>query len=127
MYYPSTGAIQTIEKTSQNSDPIITTNIYYDNGNLKETTTSTIGVADQTTRYTYDISQRYVISTLTADGLTANSVVDITGKASEETSPLGLKSFLAYDNWGNITTITDYLGKKTIISKSISTVNGGRI
>lgn len=121
-YFSENGSIKETKKYSQDSPQWVSTSFkYFPNGNLKEETLSTPGIASQTKQYGYESTDRYVNSTTTPDGLITTSIIDALGRASEETSAIGnLKTYYSYDNWGNITAITDYLGKVTNISKTIS-------
>ncbi len=103
-----------------NAPPIFKTYTYDEVGNIKTQTTSTIGIASQTTTYEYDLTRRYVNKTTTPDGLFSESVVNSLGIVSEDTSALGLKTTYQYDSWGNIIKIIDYLGKQTSINKSVA-------
>jgi len=120
--YNSNGAVSESYQYSNdaNAPPLITSYIYDSNGNIISETISTQGITNQTTTYQYDTTKRFVTKTTTPDGLSSSSIVNPLGKISEETSSLGLKTYYSYDNWGNVTEITDYLGKKTTISKSVS-------
>ncbi|WP_304343886.1 RHS repeat-associated core domain-containing protein [Chryseobacterium koreense] len=126
--YNSKGAVSESYKYSNdaNAPPIVTSYTYDAVGNILSQTSSVQGITPQTTTYEYDATQRYVAKTTAPDGLSSTSVVNALGRVSEETSPLNLKTYYTYDNWGNITEITDYLGKKTTISKAVSAgVEGG--
>ncbi|MFC4686125.1 RHS repeat-associated core domain-containing protein [Epilithonimonas pallida] len=101
--------------------PPLITNSYYDSvGNIYNQTIYMNGVSPQSTSYEYDATKRYVKKTTTPDGLSSSVEVSPIGLVSEEKSSLDLKTYYTYDSWGNITEITDYLGKKTTISKSVS-------
>ncbi|MGA9211713.1 RHS repeat-associated core domain-containing protein [Kaistella sp.] len=103
-----------------NAPPVIK-NYTYDSatGNLLSQKISAQGVSPQTTTYDYDSTKRYINKTTTPDGLIAISNVNVLGRVLDETAPIGnLKTFYQYDSWGNIITITDFLGKKTTISKN---------
>ncbi|WP_223598281.1 RHS repeat-associated core domain-containing protein [Chryseobacterium sp. GVT01B] len=126
-YYPTNGSIKEIQKFSQNSQSLNKSFVYDNIGNLKQETISSAGIASQTTTYDYDSTNRYRTSTTTPDGLIASTVVNTIGRLLEETAAIGgLKTYYTYDGWGNITSFTDYLGKKTTISKSsASAIPGG--
>ncbi|WP_027383288.1 RHS repeat-associated core domain-containing protein [Epilithonimonas caeni] len=100
--------------------PLITNSAYDNAGNIYNQTIYMNGVSPQSTSYEYDATKRYVKKTTTPDGLSSSVEVSPIGLVSEEKSSLGLKTYYTYDSWGNITEITDYLGKKTTISKSVS-------
>ncbi|UKB84066.1 hypothetical protein LF887_24220 [Chryseobacterium sp. MEBOG06] len=127
IYYPTHGGLKEIQKFSQNSQPVVKNFLYDSYGNPTQETLSTVGIASQTTTYEYDPTHRYRNSTTSSDGLVSSAVIDPKGRTLEQTSAVGsLKTYFGYDNWGNITTITDYLGKKTFISKSAATgIQGG--
>lgn len=127
-YFPN-GNVSQVKKygNQPNSAPIVTSYTYNTLGNIRTETTSTTGVAAQTTTYDYEPTFRYVNKTKTPDGLTSTAVINTLGQTISETSSLGLVTSYAYDSWGNITEITDYLGKKTIISKSIADANIGGV
>lgn len=126
--YNSQGAVfESYQYSNDANAPPIFTSFSYDTfGNILTQTISTLGITAQTTTYEYDATKRYVAKTITPDGLFSSTIVNPLGRVSEETSSLGLKSYYSYDIWGNITEITDYLGKKTTISKSVSSgiING---
>lgn len=121
--YNSNGAVSESYQYSNdaNAPPIVTSYTYDNFGNLLSQTVATQGITAQTTTFEYDATKRFVTKTITPDGLFSTAVVNPLGRVSEETSSLGLKTYYAYDNWGNITEITDYLGKKTTISKTVAT------
>ncbi len=120
-YFPNGNLQESRKYGNEASAPPISTSYTYDDfGNLKSQTISTAGIASQTTSYIYDATNRYVNKTTSPDGLFSESVVNPLGRVSEETSPLGLKTYYQSDSWGNITKITDYLGKQTNITKSLS-------
>lgn len=121
--YNSKGAaFESYQYSNDANVPPTFTSFSYDNfGNILTQTLSTQGITAQTTTYEYDATKRYVNKTITPDGLFSSALVNPLGRVSEETSSLGLKTYYSYDIWGNITEITDYLGKKTTISKSVST------
>lgn len=120
--YNSKGAVFESYQYSNdaNAPPIVTSFSYDIFGNILTQTLSTQGITAQITTYEYDATKRYVNKTITPDGLFSSTLVNPLGRVSEETSSLGLKTYYSYDIWGNITEITDYLGKKTTISKSVS-------
>ncbi|MEN2436561.1 RHS repeat-associated core domain-containing protein [Weeksellaceae bacterium A-14] len=121
-YYPLNGAISSSKKygNDANAPPVTTSYTYDSKGNILTQTLSTTGVVSQTTTYEYEDTGRYVNKTTTPDGLKATSDVDVLGRVKSEVSSLGLTTSYSYDNWGNITEITDFLGKKTTISKSVA-------
>ncbi|SDF50744.1 RHS repeat-associated core domain-containing protein [Epilithonimonas hungarica] len=125
--YFNNGLISEVYKYSNdpNAPPIITSYEYYNNGNLKKETLSVSGLSSQSTSYEYDDTQRYINKTTTPDGLSSVAVINALGRMSEETSSLGLKTYYTHDSWGNVAVITDYLGKKTTISKTGSGIAGG--
>lgn len=128
-YFTDNGAIKENKKygNDPNAAPLITSFTYDSIGNLKTQTISTIGITPQTTSYDYDATNRYINKTTTPDGLFSSSVVNALGRVSEDTSSLGLKTYYTYDSWGNITEITDYLNKKTTISKSVADASTGGV
>jgi len=110
-----------------NAPPIINSYTYDSIGNLKTETGSVTGISSQTTTYEYDTTNRYVNKTITPDGLFSTAVVNALGRIVSEVSPLGLTTSYAYDSWGNIIEITDFLGKKTTISKSVADTSTGGV
>ena len=129
IYDTTNGSATEVKKygNDANAPPIINKYTYYPEGNLNTETLSATGTTDQTTSYEYDATKRYVKKTTTPDGLFSTSVVNALGRVSSEVSSLGLTTSYAYDSWGNITEITDFLGKKTTISKSAVTSPTGAI
>lgn len=103
-----------------NAPPIVATYTYDVVGNMETQTLSAAGIVPQTTRYEYDLTKRYVKKTTTPEGLSSHTTVDFQGRIYDETTTLGLTSFYAYDKWGNIEEVTDYLGKKTTTTKTIA-------
>lgn len=127
-YYDNGLASETLKYSNDaNAPPIITSFEYYTNGNLKKQTLSATGITPQSTSYEYESTGRYVDKTITPDGLSTSSVIDTLGRVSEETSSLGLKTYYSYDEWGNIETITDYLGKITTISRVVANSPTGAV
>lgn len=128
-FYNPDGTVQKTEKYSNdpNAPPIVTSYTYFTDGsgNLKTQTLSASGITSQTTEYGYDTTKRYLNSTKTPDDLTSTSVINYLGRVTKETSALGLETSYLYDTWGNITEITDFLGKKTTISKSVVDATAG--
>jgi len=120
--YYSNGNISQSRKYGNNPNlASITTSYTYDNvGNIKSETLSTSGIASQTTLYDYDSTNRFIIKTTTPDGLFSTYNVTSLGRLTSEVSPLGLTTSYAYDSWGNIIEIIDFLGKKITISKSVA-------
>ncbi|WP_162129631.1 RHS repeat-associated core domain-containing protein [Chryseobacterium populi] len=108
-----------------NKPPLVTTYTFNSLGNMESETFSTVGITPQTTGYGYDTTNRYVNKTTTPDGLFSQANVNIFGQVASETSPMGLNTSYIYDPWGNATEITDYLGKKTTLSKSIADISTG--
>ena len=107
--------------------PIVNAYTYSSVGNVSTETLSTTGIAPQTTTYEYDATNRFVKKTITPDGLFATADVNALGRATSEISSLGLTTSYVYDSWGNITEITDFLGKKTTISKSVADPSTGGV
>lgn len=128
-YDTTNGSATEVKKygNDANAPPIVNKYTFYPEGNLKTETLSATGFTDQVTSYEYDSTKRYVNKTTTPDGLFSTSVVNALGRVSSEVSPLGLTTSYTYDSWGNITEITDYLGKKTTISKSAVTSPTGAV
>lgn len=121
-YFPNGNLKENRKYSNNSSTPPIVANSTYDNvGNLKSQTLSTYGITSVTTTYEYDVTKRYNNKTILPSGQSSLSVVNSLGMVSEDTSALGLKTYYKYDNWGNVREITDYLGKKTTIGRSIST------
>ena len=121
VYFPN-GEIAESRKygNKPNDPPIINSYTYNSIGNLITETVSVTGIAPQTTTYEYDTTNRYIKKTITPDGLFSTAIVNALGRTSSEVSSLGLSTSYVYDSWGNITEITDFLGKKTVISKSVA-------
>lgn len=121
-YDPVTGAILEIRKfgNQANAPPVVTSYTYDPTtGNLSSQSLSALGMPSQTTSYDYESTKRFVNKTTTPDGLITSANVNALGRTLDETAPLGsLKTYYTYDSWGNITSITDFLGKKTTISKN---------
>lgn len=130
-YDPVNGSVyETRKYSNQANAPPIVTNYTYDSttGNISSQTLSTLGIPSQTTSYEYDSTKRYVNKTTTPDGLIAIANVNALGRTLDETAPLGnLKTYYSYDSWGNITSITDFLGKITTVSKNTINLSTGGI
>ncbi|WP_414846215.1 RHS repeat-associated core domain-containing protein [Chryseobacterium sp. IT-36CA2] len=121
------GTVSQIRKfgNDTNSQPVVTNYIFNNFGNLQSETLSTVGIASQTTTYEYDTTNRYIKKTITPDGLFATSDISILGIVNSETTQTGLTTSYVYDSWGNVTEATDYLGKKTTMSKSVADLSTG--
>lgn len=102
------------------TEPIITNFTYDQFGNSKSETLSTVGIVSQAILYDYDITHRYLNKTTTPDLLVSTSDINTLGQTISELSSLGLATSYKYDEWGNVTEITDFLGKKTTVSKSVA-------
>lgn len=127
-YFPDGNVSQVRKYGNQSGAAPVVTSYTYDNiGNLKTQTLSAAGVTSQTTTYEYETTGRYVNKTITPDGLYSTAVIDALGRTSSEVSPLGLTTSYVYDSWGNIKEITDFLGKKTTISKSVADASTGGV
>lgn len=110
-----------------NGTPLVTTYTYDTVGNTKTETLSTAGIAPHTNTYEYDTTNRYINKTTTPDGLSSTADINALGRTLSEVSSLGLTTSYAYDSWGNITEVTDFLGKKTTISKSVADASTGGV
>lgn len=110
-----------------NASPVVNTYTYDSAGNTKTETVSVAGIAPQTVTYEYDATNRYVNKTITPDGLSSTANINVLGRTISEVSSLGLTTSYTYDTWGNITDITDFLGKKTTISKSVADISSGGV
>lgn len=120
-YYQNGSVYELKRYGNQSGAPPIVTSYTYDNyGNIKSETLSASGVATRTTLYDYDPTNRFVVRTTTPDGLFSTKVVNILGQTISEVSSLGLNSTYSYDTWGNITEISDFLGKKTTFYRSVA-------
>lgn len=117
-----TGAVLETRKFGNDANaPPVVTSYTYDSatGNMSSQTLSTFGITSQTTLYEYESTKRYVNKTTTPDGLISTANINALGRTLDETAPIGsLKTYYTYDSWGNIISITDFLGKKTTISKN---------
>ncbi|MDR6405866.1 MULTISPECIES: SpvB/TcaC N-terminal domain-containing protein [Chryseobacterium] len=127
-YYP-TGNVSEVRKFgNQTSAPPVITQYTYDSfGNIKTETSATVGVTSQTISYEYEPTNRFVTKTITPDGLFSTAVINTLGQTTSETSSLGLVTSYNFDIWGNIIEITDFLGKKTTISKSVADAATGGV
>lgn len=127
-YNPNGGISETRKYGNQpGAAPIVTSFTYDSFGNAKTITNSTTGVISQTTEYEYEATNRYPVKVKTPDGLSSTVVMNTLGRITSETSSLGLNTSYNYDEWGNIIEITDFLGKKTTISKSVADASTGGV
>jgi RHS repeat-associated protein len=105
--------------------PIYTDYLYTPFGEVQSETVSTTGVATAsgvasfTTSYEYDPTNRYLEKITSPDGLFSQKNINVKGWLLSEVSSLGLTTSYKYDWFGNVKEITDYLGKKTTITKMI--------
>lgn len=105
--------------------PIFTDYTYTTFGEIETETLSTSnlatssGVCSLTTTYEYDSTLRYINKIISPEGMEDIINVNALGRVISETSGLGLTTSYKYDYWGSVKEITDYLGKKTTISKMI--------
>ncbi|WP_445721381.1 RHS repeat-associated core domain-containing protein [Flavobacterium sp.] len=118
--YDTNGSVSQIKKYGNGTIPIQHDFTYYPFGEIQTETISTIGFPNSTTQYEYDSTNRFLTKTILPDGLISEKNINILGRVLSETSTLGLTTNYSYDNWGNIKRITDYLGKKTFITKGIT-------
>lgn len=127
-YYPN-GNVSENRKygNNPNTSPVTTSYTYDLYGNTKTETLSTSGVAPQTKSYDYEATHRYISKTTTPDGLFSTANVNILGRTISEISSLGLTTSFIYDEWGNLNEITDFIGKKTTISKSVADASSGGV
>ncbi len=116
-YNNSGQAIQS-KKYGNNTDAITTTYAYDNYGNTLTETVSAPGLSSLTTKYEYDTTHRFAVKVTSPDGQSATKNINTLGQVLSETSELGLITTYTYDNWNNLKTTTDYLGIKTIISKT---------
>ncbi len=117
--YNNKGLSENNKKYGNNTSPIETSYLYDNYGNVLSETLNTAGMPQAlTTTYEYDATYRYLWKTHTPDGLVSESNINAIGLLQNEKSALGLTTSYLYDNWGNVTQITDYLGKITTISKT---------
>lgn len=125
-YFPNGNVSESRKYSNQaNMAPVVNSYTYDGIGNLKTQTLSTSGIAAQTTSYDYEGTNRYVNKTTTPDGLFSTANINSFGRTVSEVSSLGLSTSYQYDSWGNITEITDFLGKKTNIWKSVADASSG--
>ena len=127
-YFPN-GNISEIKKFGNlpTAPPVVTSYTYDPYGNTKIETQSTLGIPALAKIYEYDITNRYINKTTTPDGLFSTANVNTLGRSISEVSSLGLTTSYIYDSWGNVTEITDFLGKKTTISKSAADASSGGV
>ncbi|MCX8532158.1 RHS repeat-associated core domain-containing protein [Chryseobacterium luquanense] len=127
--YHSDGSLSEARKYgNQSSNSPVTTSYTYDSfGNIKTETLSTGNIASQITMYEYDGTHRFINKTTTPDGLISTSNINNLGRPTSEISSLGLTTSYHYDDWGNIDEITDFLGKKTTIWKSVAEPTSGGV
>ena len=115
--YNTDGSLLQKRSYGNGTTPIITDYTYDNYGQINSLSTSADDITPLVTSYQYDSTNRFVWKTTTPDGLISQQNFDAVGKLTNETSPLGLTTSYVYDNWGNVSEITNYLGKKTTISK----------
>lgn len=127
-YYPngSTSEVRNFGNQA-NALPVITTYTYDAIGNTKTETLSTSGIISKTSSYDYDVTNRYVNKVTALNGLSSTSDINVLGRTLSEVSQLGLHTSYTFDSWGNISEVTDFLGKKTTISKSVADASTGGV
>lgn len=123
-HYNTNGALEKKEEWGNNTTALSTEYTYYPFGEVESTKIYAQGLAPQIATYQYDATKRFVWKKTSPDLLINETNFDAEGKLISEVSPLGLTTHYSYDNWGNINTITDYLGKKTFIEKSTAEFPG---
>jgi RHS repeat-associated protein len=120
--YNINGTLLQSKKFSNNSPAIITDYSYHSFGEIQSETLSTIGMSNPlTTTYAYEASNRFVNSVTTPDGKFSTSIINPLGRVISDVSALGLTSSYKYDRWGSLIETTDFLGKKTFITKFFDT------
>lgn len=112
--YSYTGYLPTqIKKKGNGTTWTIENNTFdaYGNTTQKSTTTQT---GTRTTKAAYDATGRFAISKTDVEGLTSKATYNpATGDLLSTTNPYGQTTTTAYDTWGRIIEIKDYLGKKS--------------
>jgi len=116
--FNSNGTLQQTKKYGNDTLPIVTDFTYYPFGEIKTQTVSAEGITAVTTQYQYDATNRFPYKVTTPDGLVFTMNIDPLGKTLSEVSPLGHTTTYQYDHWGNAKQTTNYLGKKTTLTKS---------
>jgi RHS repeat-associated protein len=120
-YLPNGNVSETQEYGNDINLASIKTSYTYDSyGNKKTETLSTIGIASQTTSFDYDPTNRFINKITSLEGLETSFTINTLGLTTSETSQLGLTTSYLYDPWGNKIVSTDFLGKKTTLSKTIA-------
>lgn len=115
------GTIQQTKKYGNGTPAIVTDLTYYPFGEIQTSTVSTAGIpTSMTTSFEYDTTNRFLTKTISPDLLESTTNVNAIGRVLSEISPLGHTTSYRYDNWGNVKEITDFLGKKTRITKNIT-------
>lgn len=118
--YNTNGTVESIKKYGNGTLPITTSFTYHTFGEIQTQTVSTNGITPLVTSYEYDVTNRFLTKTTTPDLLQSIKNINVLGRITSETSPLGHLTKYKYDYWGNIKETTDFLGKKTTQTKNIT-------
>jgi RHS repeat-associated protein len=119
-FYNTNGTIYQTKKYGNNTPAITTEYTYHPFGETESETIIAPNITPQTVTYDYDATNRFLWKITTADGMVQETNFNPLGRLLSEVSPLGLTTSYQYDGWGNATEVTNYLGKKTYITKSLN-------
>lgn len=111
--YDDQGRIKEMIKKGNNTpETLIEKNTYDQYGNVSEKSIKAGNLPERTLLYKYGFSGRFLIEKTDIEGLkTLYKYNSSRGLVTEETNTLGHTTKYSYDNWGQSTSITDYLGK----------------
>jgi RHS repeat-associated protein len=112
--YDDKGRVTEIKKKGNNTAAITEKNTYDINGNITEKSVSAGSLAPRVMKYKYGYQGRFMTEQTDIDGLkTKYTYNSAKGLLTGETNPYGQTTKYGYNNWGQQTSVTDYLGKVT--------------
>ncbi len=124
--YTYNNNLVTLVKKKGEGTPWLNEHYQYDAfGNVLQKKITGSGIGDRIENFQFDSSGRYMLKSIDAEGLETTYLYNTaTGNPTKVTNPYGLPINYAYDNWGRVTSETDYLGKTTTTSYANTSTTG---
>ena len=116
--------VATHQKKGNGTDWVTETFGYDTYGNVLTKTLSATGMSSRTESFQYDTSGRFLTKSTDVEGLETNYTYNYdNGNPVTVTNPYGLTATYGYDGWGRVLTETNYLGKSTNYSYTITSID----
>ncbi len=123
--YDAKGRVTEIKKKGNSAAVITEKNTYDTYGNITEKKVLAGSLVPRVMNYKYGYHGRFMTEKTDLDGLkTTYKYNSAKGLLTEETNPYGQTTKYGYNNWGQQTSVTDYLGK---ITKTTYVKNGKNV